>query len=158
MSQKENLFHFENFKSALERKFTKFFSIFQSKEMLESSIKPTFSQSKDADRLDCAVGEVTELGRILEADEYDIIMAPELIHTSVEDFEKIHDILYSLLAYEGVILFSGHAYYSDSNGNMQSMLDIIKQKDKFEAIDRTPMTSQNDPCQRKVIQLMHKMI
>jgi predicted O-methyltransferase YrrM len=128
------------------------------KEILEASIKPTFSQSKDADRVDCTVGDVTELENVLEADEYDVILAPELIHTSVEDFERIHDTLYSLLAYEGVILFSGHAYYSDSNGNMQSILDIIKQKDKFEAVDRTPSTSESDPCQRKVIQLMHKQM
>uniref|UniRef100_A0AC34FRQ9 Methyltransferase domain-containing protein n=1 Tax=Panagrolaimus sp. ES5 TaxID=591445 RepID=A0AC34FRQ9_9BILA len=125
-----------------------------SEEAYETYIKPTMEQNKAVNaKIEYVIGDVDNLDDKIGSEKFDIILAPELVLTNSEYFEKIHLLLDSALANDGIIILSGRTHYHTCNGNMAYMLDLIKSKNRFIAIDRTPISLKHDTAPRKIIQL-----
>uniref|UniRef100_A0AC34QC19 Uncharacterized protein n=1 Tax=Panagrolaimus sp. JU765 TaxID=591449 RepID=A0AC34QC19_9BILA len=124
--------------------------------LLDAYAKPTMRRNNIRNNVEFVTGEIEDLKTMLTNTKYDIILAPELVNTKSEYFEEIHDMLETVLSDNGMIFFSGRTHYNTCDGNMQSMLDIIKSKNRFDAIDRSPML-QNHTAPRKIFQLMRKI-
>jgi SAM-dependent methyltransferase len=135
--------------------------VYPSEESYETYIKPTMGQNNvvTEQNINYIIGDVDNLrDKIGENEKFDIILAPELVLTKEEYFERIHDLLDRSLSNDGMIIFSGRTHYNSCNGNMPSMLDLIKSKNRFDSIDRTPSSLHFDTAPRKIVQLFRKML
>jgi len=132
--------------------------VYPTEEAFETYIKPTMSQNKVNGKVDYIIGDVDNLKDKIGSEKFDIILAPELVLTKEEYFERIHDLLDAALAVDGMIILSGRTHYNNCSGNMPSMLEMIKSKNRFDAIDRTPNSLRHDTAPRKIVQLFRKML
>ncbi|KAE9548309.1 hypothetical protein FO519_008476 [Halicephalobus sp. NKZ332] len=123
---------------------------------LDTYVKPTLRRNNIRKGVRYITGEVEDLKKSIADKKYDVILAPELVNTKQEYFEEIHDLLDLCLAKNGIIIFSGRTHYNTCDGNMASMLDLIKSKNCFDVVDRFP-TPRNDTAPRRVVQLVRKM-
>jgi hypothetical protein len=128
--------------------------VYPSDESYQTYIKPTMEQNKNvSDNINIVIGDVDNLEEKI-SEKFDIILAPELVLTNSKYFDKIHALLDSALADNGIIILSGRTHYHNSSGNMSLMLEMIKTKGRFVVIDRTPECQRHDTAPRKIVQLM----
>lgn len=60
-------------------------------------------QNKVDGRVEYIMGDVDDLKEKMGSQKFDIILAPELVHTKAEYFERIHDLLDAALADNGLM-------------------------------------------------------
>lgn len=126
------------------------------KTQMESFVKPTMRQNniqKDIKFITC---DIEDLKKNLKGQKFDVILAPELANTDQKYYEQIYEILETALADNGIIFFSGRTHYRHCNGNMPALLDLVKNKNQFDAIDRL-CGQRVDTTPWKVVQLIRKM-
>uniref|UniRef100_A0A914XZ55 Methyltransferase domain-containing protein n=1 Tax=Panagrolaimus superbus TaxID=310955 RepID=A0A914XZ55_9BILA len=131
--------------------------VYSTEEALRTHIEPTMSRNNANDRVNYIFGDFDDLTTKVVTQKFDVIFAPEIVYTKQRNFEKIHKFLKSLLASDGLILISGRTYYHNCDGNMSSMIDMIKRKNQFDIIDRTSRSLlRYETAPRKIVQIMHK--
>uniref|UniRef100_A0AC35GP13 Uncharacterized protein n=1 Tax=Panagrolaimus sp. PS1159 TaxID=55785 RepID=A0AC35GP13_9BILA len=121
----------------------------------ETYIKPTILNNNINEKVKFIVSNVKNL--LVKQEKFDIILAPELVFTKEENFGKIHDLLDAVLSFDGIVIFSGRTHSNSCSGSIQSMLELIKSKNRFDAMDRTSYSLRHDTAPRKIVQLMRKM-
>uniref|UniRef100_A0AC34G0Q5 Methyltransferase domain-containing protein n=1 Tax=Panagrolaimus sp. ES5 TaxID=591445 RepID=A0AC34G0Q5_9BILA len=131
--------------------------VYSSEEAFKTYIEPTMSQNNANERVTYIFGDFENILTKMQNQKFDVIFAPEIVYTKQKNFEKIHEILKSLLAFNGLILISGRTHYHNCDGNLSSMIDMVKRKNQFDSIDRTPGSLYKyETAPRKIVQIMHK--
>uniref|UniRef100_A0AC35G1H5 Uncharacterized protein n=1 Tax=Panagrolaimus sp. PS1159 TaxID=55785 RepID=A0AC35G1H5_9BILA len=131
--------------------------VIPTEEALKTHIESTFFQNNANERVTYIIGDVDDLTRKVGGEKFDIILAPEIVYTKQRHFEKIHNAFEFLLASDGLILMSGRTHYHNCDGNMSSMIDLIKRKNHFDIMDQTSRShSRYETAPRKIVQIMHK--
>uniref|UniRef100_A0AC34FMB4 Uncharacterized protein n=1 Tax=Panagrolaimus sp. ES5 TaxID=591445 RepID=A0AC34FMB4_9BILA len=131
--------------------------VYPNEETYEIFIKPTITKNNVNEKVKFIVGNIENLLDKIGNEKFDIILAPELVFTKEEYFEKIHEMLDSVLTEDGIVIFSGRTHSNSCSGSIQSMLELIKSKNRFDAMDRTSNSLRHDTAPRKFVQLMRKM-
>uniref|UniRef100_A0A914YRC7 Uncharacterized protein n=1 Tax=Panagrolaimus superbus TaxID=310955 RepID=A0A914YRC7_9BILA len=131
--------------------------VYPNEETYEIFIKPTITKNNVDTKVKFIVGDIENLLDKIGTEKFDIILAPELVFTREEYFERIHDMLDSVLTEDGIVIFSGRTHSNSCSGSIQSMLELIKSKNRFDAMDRTSNSLRHDTAPRKFVQLMRKM-
>ena len=118
-------------------------------------VKPTLRRN-NVTRSCCKfiTGDLENCKISLHGQKYDVILAPELMNTDVENFEAIHELLDAALAQNGIILISSRPYYAHCSGSLPTFLELVKLKGAFDYEIRWTPADSFDSAPRKVVQLM----
>uniref|UniRef100_A0A7E4W849 Class I SAM-dependent methyltransferase n=1 Tax=Panagrellus redivivus TaxID=6233 RepID=A0A7E4W849_PANRE len=126
------------------------------KTQMESFVKPTMRRNNIRNNIKFITCDIEDLKEKLKGQKFDIILAPELVNTDQKYYEQIYEMLEAALTDNGIIFFSGRTHYRHCDGNMPAMLDLVKSKNQFDAIDRL-CGQRVDTTPWKVVQLIRKM-
>ncbi|VDM68554.1 unnamed protein product [Strongylus vulgaris] len=133
------------------------FTVRLSKTSLQMYCKPTLRRNAiPENKCKFSSGNLAELKKSLGGKRFDVILAPELLNRSEDEFEMIHQILDEALSHNGICLLSTPSHYFTVDSSLTSFLDIVKRHRQFDVIERwsSPRT---DVVQRKIVQLTRSL-
>uniref|UniRef100_A0A915PGJ8 Methyltransferase type 11 domain-containing protein n=1 Tax=Setaria digitata TaxID=48799 RepID=A0A915PGJ8_9BILA len=126
-------------------------------EMMESCVKPTLSRNKIKNvqqRTLCS--SLEDLRKLVDPNEFDVILAVEFFNREGNRFEEIHDFIDYALANDGVCLLESRMFCINCESSLHDFLDLVKSKGKFDVYTRWS-TPKSEIIQRRVIQLTRAM-
>jgi len=129
-----------------------------SKADLECFVKPTLLERNGVNARLCkfSTGTVADCRRALRGKKFDVILTPELLNRSIEDFEELHALIDESLEADGICVLTSRMHYPSVDGNLPAFLSLITARRCFDCIVRWE-SPRSDVVRRKLVMLTRRI-